>query len=78
MKTLFKKKSYNIIIFILITLLICPLTYILNKSNFNSNLYVPSNGADNSIESKSHPFKTLEGARDAIRIAIENKTIHKM
>jgi parallel beta-helix repeat protein len=77
MKTLFREKFFNFIIFILITILICPLIYMSYKSNSSINFYVSTYGTDTNSGSKTHPFKTLEGARDAIRKTKKNKAIHK-
>lgn len=79
MKALFKKNYLKFIIYIIIMLLISSTVYIFYK--FNSiniiNFYISPNGSDTNNGSKSHPFETLEGARDAIRNNIKNKVFHK-
>ncbi|MBU3200979.1 right-handed parallel beta-helix repeat-containing protein [Clostridium estertheticum] len=77
MKIIFKKYFFKFIVFILVTILLCSLIYIFYKPNSNINFYISTYGNDNSIGSKSHPFKTLEGARDAIRNTKKNTAIHK-
>jgi hypothetical protein len=77
MKIIFREKFFSFTIFILITLLICQLIYIFYKSNTCMNFYVSTYGSDTNSGSKTHPFKTLEGARDAIRKTNKNKAIHK-
>lgn len=77
MKTFFLKKSSNLIIFILIALLICPVIYISYKTYSNVNFYVSTSGNDNNNGSKTHPFKTLDGAREAIRKSKRNGSIRK-
>lgn len=77
MKTIFKKLSFNFIVFILITILLCPLIYIFYKSNSSINFYISTNGADNNSGSRFHPFKTIEGARDAVRKIKKNKIINQ-
>lgn len=77
MKILFGENFFNFIIFILITLLICPLIYMFYKYNSSINFYVSTYGTDTNSGSKAHPFKTLGCARDAIRKAKKYKTIPK-
>jgi hypothetical protein len=41
------------------------------------NFYVSTTGSDNNNGTITHPFKTLEGARDAIRTTFKNKKLNK-
>jgi hypothetical protein len=60
MNTLFKKNSIYLIIFILITILLCLLIYIFYKSNSGTNFYVSTYGDDNNSGlSESQPWKTI-------------------
>jgi len=77
MKTIHKKKLFYFILLILIAILLSSLIYLFNKSNSSISFYVSTYGADNNSGSKAHPFKTLEGARDAIRQAKNEKALTK-
>lgn len=70
----FFKNKLNFSIFILAAILLCSLIFIYHKSNSNICFYVSVYGDDNSAGTKTHPFETLEGARDAIRKTMKNKT----
>ncbi|MGH4119453.1 right-handed parallel beta-helix repeat-containing protein [Clostridium sp.] len=76
MKTLSKNK-FKFTIFVLTTMLLCSMMYIFYKSNSGIYFYVSTYGDDTSNGSKTHPFKTLDRAKDAIRITLKDKTIHK-
>ncbi|MCB2289983.1 right-handed parallel beta-helix repeat-containing protein [Clostridium sp. CS001] len=77
MKVHFKEKFANFFIFILIVTLLSSSIYIFYKSNSTISFYVSTYGADTSNGSKSHPFKTLEAANDAIIKIMQNKATHK-
>ena len=77
MKIFLIKKPFNFIIFISIILLICPLIFITYKSNYDIKFYISTYGNDDSKGNKTHPFRTLEGARNTIRKINKNKKYHK-
>lgn len=77
MKTLFTKIFFSFTVFVLISLLLYSLNNVYTKSNSSVDFYVSTYGNDKNKGSKEYPFKTLEGAKNAIKKTVKNKSIHK-